>query len=75
MLHMSFILLERLNYLFFILHTFQDNNEPKRKATKRGAKSEKELVDLTWMYQKAIAERDSGKFSITIIEVYKLERK
>ncbi|KAF3331723.1 alpha-taxilin-like protein [Carex littledalei] len=57
------------------LRNLKDNNEPKRKATKRSAKSEKELLELTLMYQKAIAERDSGKFSITIIEVYKLERK
>ncbi|KAF3331733.1 alpha-taxilin-like isoform X1 [Carex littledalei] len=42
------------------LRNLKDNNEPKRKATKRGAKSEKELLELTWMYQKAIAERDSA---------------
>lgn len=41
---------------------FQDSNEPKRKATKRSAKSEKELLELTLLYQKAIAERDSGEF-------------
>jgi hypothetical protein len=44
----------------------QDNNEPKRKAIKRSTKSEKEPLELTLMYQKAIAERDSGMFSIKL---------
>jgi hypothetical protein len=42
------------------LRNLKDNNEPKRKATKRSAKSEKELLELTLMYQRAIAERDSA---------------
>lgn len=63
-LYIYFILSERLNYLL-IIYIFQDDNEPKRKATKKSTKSEKELLELTLMYQKAITERDSGKFSIT----------
>ncbi|KAJ3699495.1 hypothetical protein LUZ61_003200 [Rhynchospora tenuis] len=42
------------------LRNLKENSEPKRKATKRSAKSEKELLELTLMYQKAIAERDSA---------------
>ncbi|KAJ4816885.1 Alpha-taxilin [Rhynchospora pubera] len=42
------------------LRNLKENSEPKRKATKRSAKSEKELLELTLMYQKAIADRDSA---------------
>ncbi|KAJ3682820.1 hypothetical protein LUZ60_013047 [Juncus effusus] len=42
------------------LTTLKGSGEPKRKVLKRSVKSEKELLELTLLYQKAIAERDSA---------------
>ncbi|XP_020108670.1 alpha-taxilin isoform X2 [Ananas comosus] len=38
----------------------KDSSEPKPKVSKRGAKSEKELLEFTLKYQKVIAERDAA---------------
>nr|CAD1841938.1 unnamed protein product [Ananas comosus var. bracteatus] len=38
----------------------KDSSEPKPKVSKRGVKSEKELLEFTLKYQKVIAERDAA---------------
>nr|XP_029120286.1 alpha-taxilin isoform X2 [Elaeis guineensis] len=43
-----------------ILKHQKENTEAKRKAVKRGIKSEKELLEFTLNYQKVIAERDAA---------------
>ncbi|XP_020108668.1 alpha-taxilin isoform X1 [Ananas comosus] len=51
----------------------KDSSEPKPKVSKRGAKSEKELLEFTLKYQKVIAERDAGKFQLSVAVRERLE--